>query len=244
MSNPSPPPPSSDIDSDDVCIICYSCRATPFEEMKEQLLRANIDWCGCKLAICERCWLEDCRMLCPVCQRKELNKKRQCHVCCSAFHLRDVDACDVCALGTCRNCKRINIETDGMMHFCSFIHQEVPLLASIECLESKARAAEAASGLGFCALGRVLVGDPTSQSTVLLIKDEVGDVGFTILLEGAVSDISLPGFQFTSLPSRGKVFNYKCAYIQIENAQDVTHTLRSITSSIDAHNSHNIHASP
>lgn len=215
------------------CIICYSARPCNFSEMQSLLVRADVKWCGCKLAICERCWLEDCRMLCPVCQRAELNTKRQCHVCFEAFHLRDVDACDVCTLGTCRCCRSMNDDNSGMLHFCSFIHQDVPILSSIEELCGKAVEADKSfGGIPFCAFGKVAI---TSSITITLLKDEVGDVGYTVLLEDdgcgetmltdrrdCIDCIDVLGMQLMNAPSRGKGCRYSFAVRQLSTTSKVT----------------------
>ncbi len=174
---------------DNACIICYAAAPIKAEEMQALLARANIAWCGCKLAICERCWLDDCRMLCPVCQRQELNTKRQCHVCLKTFHLREVDACDVCSLGTCRDCKQHNSHACGMLHFCSFVHLDTPSVESLDELVGRARDAEN-SGCGFCAIGCASVSGIGAEFVLTLLKDEVGDVGFTLLMEPADATVA------------------------------------------------------
>lgn len=76
------------------CIICYTTSDT--------LRRA----CNtCNLDICSTCWYDKCRMMCPICQRHELNKPRTCGYCHSSHHIKDVSVCCVCCLWICCTCQ-------------------------------------------------------------------------------------------------------------------------------------------
>ena len=69
------------------CIICF----TDKYEVKARCRR-------CKVLTCGPCDCNELRGLCPVCDRKELNRPRFCKVCNKHVHLRDymVYDCGVC----------------------------------------------------------------------------------------------------------------------------------------------------
>jgi hypothetical protein len=75
------------------CIICYSNAA-------KQRDRCTT----CKVSLCESCWLDKCRMLCPICERGALNTKRKCRVCHEDFHIKDIDSCCICGAQMCHGC--------------------------------------------------------------------------------------------------------------------------------------------
>ena len=86
----------TNVDNEDivtnVCIICYKnvelkCRCTT-----------------CQTYTCSTCWFSMCKTLCPICQRKELNKKLKCANCCKGYLVKDVTICWICDNVVCDGC--------------------------------------------------------------------------------------------------------------------------------------------
>lgn len=75
------------------CIVCYT-------DAKVSNERCRL----CKVSLCETCWLDRCRMLCPICDRTALNAKRRCFACDASFHVKDIDSCCMCGTQVCREC--------------------------------------------------------------------------------------------------------------------------------------------
>lgn len=80
--------------SDDTCIICY-----------EHLKTATCFPCPtCRIRLCQDCWLEKCKLYCPICQRRELNIPRTCSDCFESKHLQMITVCPICMDWVCNGC--------------------------------------------------------------------------------------------------------------------------------------------
>jgi hypothetical protein len=79
----------------DACIICF------VEEGGYRTLRA----CNrCHTKICIQCSRNDCKVLCPICDREQLNTPVRCIHCLTLFHLKDGLMCQACSKMTCYTC--------------------------------------------------------------------------------------------------------------------------------------------
>lgn len=172
-----------DDDDEDQCIICYSERS--MRGAGAAVAPSPLVKCACSLALCERCWVDECKMLCPVCQREELNAKRICHICGDTYHVRDIDSCDVCSLGTCRACRAENERRGGRLHYCALLHVDgaTPAASSLDdaapALDGEA--IDALSSFAFCPVARVV--HPSGHLDLRVLRDEMGDVGYTLIVE-------------------------------------------------------------
>ena len=75
------------------CSICYT-----------RITRHRKLCVTCDVALCESCWIDKCRMYCPICERGSLNAKRMCCKCRDDMHVKDVEMCCVCGSYVCYNC--------------------------------------------------------------------------------------------------------------------------------------------
>jgi hypothetical protein len=156
------------------CCICYSDISSNGRLLACDVYRS----CNCRIHVCDACWIDQCKLLCPICQRLELNTPHQCNICGDSFHVKEIDYCAVCNLhATCISCSENS--NNKSLHFCPALDQELPCIQSNDLVEIS-RCGDV--GTGFAALGRVDI-DPGLYVMVIRNASSEGG-GYTLLIHG------------------------------------------------------------
>jgi hypothetical protein len=75
------------------CVICYDKK----EDVEQSCSQ-------CKVKLCFNCWYNNCKGICPICERSSLNRPKICFACDNHFHIRDVTICSICNKYICYEC--------------------------------------------------------------------------------------------------------------------------------------------
>jgi len=147
----------------DLCCICHDSK-TDIHEACER----------CKIKICEHCFYSQCKMLCPICDREELNKPKECGVCQKFFHDKDTSVCCICNEQICNACFDTRHDCNDYMRVFTDDQDKVPNI--LRCWTNDL--VKEQTNCAFAHIGDIHVAGFEEDCLVKVIKD--GDILYFI----------------------------------------------------------------